>query len=198
MAIEGGIVTLRRMLSALSVVLVTTGAIQGARGGWIHAKAGLAQILMQRSWRKTLAGDGDHKPWPWADTCPIARLTLARGSDHIVLAGASGRNLAFGPAHLDGSAEPGKPGTCVIAGHRDTHFAELDHLAAGQTVVLEDRSGREHGYRVVAAAVVNERDTWAMTQFEAPTLVLITCWPLDGVAGGGSQRYVVWAEMAGE
>ena len=198
MAITGGIVTPRRILSALSVVLMTTGAIQGVRGGWIHAKAGLAQVLLQRSWQKTLACGGDNKPWPWADTWPVARLTLPSGRDHIVLAGASGRNLAFGPAHLDGSAQPGKPGTCVIAGHRDTQFSELDHLARGQTLVLEDRSRQLHSYRVVAAAVVDESETWVMTEFEAPTLVLITCWPLDGVAAAGSQRYVVWAEAAGE
>jgi len=27
-----------------------------------------------------------------------------------------------------------------------------------------------------------------------PTLILITCWPLDSSTAGGSLRYVVWAE----
>jgi sortase A len=179
----------------LSVLLLMTGAVQGLRGGWIHAKAGLAQILMQMSWEKTQMTGGEHRPWPWADTWPVARISLPEMDDHIVLAGASGRNLAFAPAHLDGSADPGKLGTCVIAGHRDTHFSNLDHLATGQTVVIEDRSGRNHSYRVVAAAVVDETDTWVMTESDVPTLVLITCWPLDGLSGG-SERYVVWAEAA--
>lgn len=184
---------LHRALSALSVLLLMAGTAQGLRGGWFHAKAGLAQILMQSSWEKTQMTGGEHRPWPWADTWPVARLSLPERHDNVVLAGASGRNLAFAPAHLDGSAEPGESGTCVIAGHRDTHFADLDGLATGQTVVLEDREGSRHSYRVVATAVVDETDTWVMTESDVPTLVLITCWPLDGLAEG-SQRYVVWAE----
>ena len=36
----------QRFLSVLSAVLLTTGTVQGIRGGWIHAKAGLAQVLL--------------------------------------------------------------------------------------------------------------------------------------------------------
>ena len=42
--------TLHRVLSMLSVLLLATGAVQGLRGGWIHAKAHLAQVLLHRSW----------------------------------------------------------------------------------------------------------------------------------------------------
>ena len=107
--------------------------------------------------------------------------------------GATGRNLAFAPGHLDGSSEPGGGGTCVIAGHRDTHFADLDSLEKEQTVVLEDAGGRSRSYRVVTMAVVEERDTWVITDNDGPTLVLVTCWPLDSPTAGGTQRYVVWA-----
>jgi sortase A len=82
----------------------------------------------------------------------------------------------------------------VIAGHRDTHFSDLDNLEKGQTVVVEDAEGGNRSYRVVTTAVVDERDTWVITDNEGPTLVLVTCWPLDSPRSGGSQRYVVWAE----
>lgn len=184
----------QRVLSGLSALLLATGILQGVRGGWIHVKAGLAQVLLHRSWERTQASGVEEKPWPWADTWPVARLTLPGSGEHIVLAGATGRNLAFAPGHLDGSSEPGGDGTCVIAGHRDTHFSDLDRLAKGQIVGLEDESGRSHGYRVVTTAVVEERDTWVVTDNDGPTLVLVTCWPLDSPLSGGSQRYVVWAE----
>ena len=184
----------QRVLSGLSALLLATGVVQGIRGGWIHAKAGLAQVLLHRSWERTRAGGVEEKPWPWADTWPVARLTLSAGGGHIVLAGATGRNLAFAPGHLDGSSEPGGSGTCVIAGHRDTHFAGLDSLEKGQKVVLEDADGLIRSYRVMTKAVVDERDTWVINDNDGPTLVLITCWPLDGVDSGGTQRYVVWAE----
>ena len=183
-----------RLLSVLSALLLATGVLQGIRGGWIHAKAHLAQVLLDRSWQRTLEGGVEEKPWPWADSWPVARLILPDGTEHVVLAGASGRNLAFAPGHLDGSAAPGDDGSCVIAGHRDTHFARLDGLEEGQAVALEDAEGKRSTYRVAGAAVVDEGDTWVLTANDGPTLVLITCWPLDSPMPGGPLRYVVWAE----
>jgi sortase A len=190
-------VIVHRVLSVLSALLLATGVVHGLRGGWIHAKAHLAQVLLERSWERTLAGAVEEKPWPWADSWPVARLELPGGTEHIVLAGASGRNLAFAPGHLDGSAAPGGGGTCVIAGHRDTHFAKLDRLEKGQRVTVQDAEGRRSAYRVAASAVVDERDSWVVTANDGPTLVLITCWPLDSPVAGGRLRYVVWAEGEG-
>ena len=33
-----------------------------------------------------------------------------------------------------------------------------------------------------------------ISENDGPTLVLVTCWPLDSPTAGGSQRFVVWAE----
>jgi sortase A len=186
-------VILRRIFSLLSAVLLAAGLLQGVRGGWILAKAHLAQILLQRAWDQTGGGELEAKPWPWADSWPVARLILPDGSGFVVLAGASGRNLAFAPGHLDGTAEPGSEGTCVIAGHRDTHFAHLDLLEKGQKLTVEDVNGRNHVYRIAHARIVDERETWVIADDEVPTLVLITCWPLDSPTSGGRLRYVVWA-----
>jgi len=184
-----------RVLSAVSVLLVLTGAFQAARGGWIYAKAELAQILLQRAWDRTLEGEKQVRPWPWADTWPVARLVLpnhARG--FIVLAGANGRNLAFAPGHLDGTAPAGGGGTCVFAGHRDTHFAAIEDLQPGDHLLLEGADGTGHAYRVAETAVVHETDIWALADSIDPTLVLVTCWPFDSLVAGGEMRYVVWAE----
>jgi sortase A len=184
---------LRRHASALAVLLLAVGGVQGGRGAWIYAKAELAQVLLRRSWSETMAGRERVRPWPWADAWPVARIILP-DSDHIVLGGASGRNLAFAPGHLDGSAVPGGSGTCVIAGHRDTHFAALGDLVAGDTVQLEDASGSVSTYLVTASAVVDQGQTEVLANSSEPTLVLITCWPFDAVTPGGPLRYVVWAE----
>ena len=183
----------RRVASALSVLLLAFGGVQGGRGAWIYAKAELAQVLLSQSWAETKAGRERVRPWPWADAWPVARIIFPDG-DHIVLAGASGRNLAFAPGHLDGTAKPGDAGTCVVAGHRDTHFAALEDLVVGDRVELEDASGAVSSYRVVASAVVDESRTEVLDSSTVPTLVLITCWPFDAVAPGGPLRYVVWAE----
>jgi sortase A len=183
----------RRVASALSVLLLVAGLVQGGRGAWIYAKAEFAQILLRRSWADTRAGRERVRPWPWADAWPVARIILPDG-DHIVLGGASGRNLAFAPGHLDGTALPGGGGTCVIAGHRDTHFAILEDLVEGDRVQLEDASGIVSSYRVAASAVVDESETDVLAETTGPSLVLITCWPFHSVNPGGPLRYVVWAE----
>ena len=41
---------------------------------WIPLKGGLVQVLLQRSWEQGLDGAIDARPWPWADTHPVARI----------------------------------------------------------------------------------------------------------------------------
>ena len=79
-------------------LLVALGVALLAAGFWLPAKAELAQHLLNRAWNRTTEGDAAAKPWPWADTHPVARLALpGSGEPLTVLAGASGRNLAFAP-----------------------------------------------------------------------------------------------------
>ena len=68
----------------------------------IKAKAWLAPILIQQAWEQTLLSGGEAvKPWPWADTWPVARLWVpALGVERLVLAGDSGNALAFGPGRV--------------------------------------------------------------------------------------------------
>ena len=99
--------TLKNATRTLLAIALLAGLTAGGEGLWIYAKAKLAQLLLEISWRSALAGE-QLRPWPWADTRAIARLTIERGgATIIVLAGASGRTMAFGPGHLDGTAMPG-------------------------------------------------------------------------------------------
>ena len=95
--------------------LLALGFWQLGQGAYIPAKAWLAQELMQRAWLRVTAGEDRAAPWPWADTWPVARLKALGGDiDLVVLAGGSGRTLAFGPGHLSASAMPGQVGNAVI------------------------------------------------------------------------------------
>lgn len=141
-------------LRVLAVALAAVGVWQVGHGAWIYAKALLAQQLLQRAWVRTLAGDSHVKPWPWADTWPVARLRVpAHGVDLIVLDGVSGRTLAFAPGLASGSARPGAPGTAIISGHRDTHFRFLEHLEPGDEIIV-DTPGREPARFYVHEATV--------------------------------------------
>ena len=138
--------------------LLGLGFWQLGHGAYIPAKAWVAQELMLRAWSRAADGQVDPAPWPWADTWPVARM-LAKGGDIdlIILAGGSGRTLAFGPGHLSASSLPGQRGNSVIAGHRDTHFSFLQDMAIGESVQVETSDGLAHEYMVVDLEVVDSR-----------------------------------------
>ena len=174
-------------------LLLVLGLALVANGTWIHAKAALAQVLLDRAWLRTVDGAATARAWPWADSWPVARLQIA-DSAQIVLAGVSGEALAFGPGLIDGSVAPGSPGTTAIAGHRDTHFRALRHIGIGDTVRLQDASGQLHRYRITATEIVHEDEARIRLDGDRHRLLLVTCWPFDAVDPNGPLRYLVLAE----
>jgi sortase A len=179
---------------ALAAVLLLLGAWQAAEAVRIPAKAWLAQRLLERAWSATAAGGTPVQPWPWADTWPVARLRVPSAEvDLIVLDGASGPTLAFGPALAAGGARFGQRGASVVAGHRDTHFRFLRALRAGDAIEVEDAHGVTERFVVTSAEVADSRASSLRTDAVERALVLVTCWPFDAVAPGGPLRYVVTA-----
>ncbi len=161
---------------------------------WILAKAQLAQLLLARAWEQRVLGTPRPKPWPWADTWPVALLRAPRlGEEQIVLAGASGRNMAFGPTHIGSSATLGGESNAVLSGHRDTHFAFLEHLRAGDELVIDTPDTKRYRYRVETTYVVDENDLWVLDATDEKVLTLVTCFPFDAIVPGGPERYVVRA-----
>ncbi len=191
--------TRRTLLIGAAALLAGVGLWQLGQGAWIYVKARLAQRLLQRAWARTLRGEPEARPWPWADTWPVARLQVpAHGVDLIVLAGVSGRTLAFGPGHAPGSAVPGAPGTAIVAGHRDTHFRFLERLKQGDEIIVEVPGLRRSRLRVQETSVVDSRTAVIRTEDRSAGLVLVTCYPFDAVRPGGALRYVVTASASGE
>ncbi len=175
--------------------LLCFGFWQLGQGAYIPAKAWLAQELMQRAWRKISITDLPQAPWPWADTVPVAKLSAKGGGiELIVLAGSSGRTLAFGPGHMSASALPGDTGNSVIAGHRDTHFQFLQHVAMGESLLIERPEGQTYLFRVTGIDVVDSRRGSLILDTDRSTLSLVTCYPFDAEDPGGPLRYVVTAE----
>ena len=181
---------------------LTAAGLLAALGLWqlggavtIHAKAALAQVLLERSWDESLDGKAETRPWPWADTYPVARIAVPKlGIEEIVLAGANGRNLAFGPTHLAGTALPGAAGHSILTGHRDTHFTFLRDLHPGQEVRVQRPDGGWRSYRVLGTAVIDARNLRLADGDGRPSLTLVTCYPFDAVEPGGPLRYLVYAE----
>lgn len=192
---------LRRRASDLFAALLILLAVQQlAVAAMIKAKAELAPVLIERAWARSQAEAGSPvKPWPWADTWPVARLQLpAHGVDQLIMAGDSGNVLAFGPGHTLASAPLGSNGVAVVGGHRDTHFAFAQHVEHGAQVRLELASGEQRMYEVAATGVVDSSNQPLVPSESATGLLLVTCYPFDTISVGGPLRYLIEAQPRDE
>lgn len=177
-------------------ILVLPGSLLLARSAWVAAKGAVGEALIRRALAATLEDGAPRRPWRWADIHPVARLTVPRlGVVRPVLSNATGPALAFGIGHVDGTAEPGRPGTCVLAGHRDSWGAFLADLRSSDEIAIEAPWGRA-AYRVGAASVVRFDDGRVSAFGGDDRLVLVTCWPFRGLLHS-PWRYVVVAERVG-
>ena len=185
-------------LSALKTLVVITLLLFA---GWqlygafyIKAKAQLAQVLLERAWQTT--DTNKIKPWPWADTYPVAKLSVpTQNIQQIVLAGATGRTLAFGPALHMASYDFQAAGATVLAGHRDTHFSFLQHSSIGDIIEIETSSGEHLTYRIITTEITNVNHSHLRLEDQRSLLVLVTCYPFNTLAATGDLRYIVTAEL---
>jgi len=175
------------------------GIYQFSGGFYILAKAELAQYLIAHAWHKNLRSEQHHKPWPWADTHPVAELII-KDKSWYVLAGASGRNLAFAPSHVSSTPQPGEIGNSVIVGHRDTQFNSLKTLKKGDIIEVKTKYKRQqfkvtmlrialHSQLQYLQSTVND-DTFEVDETH---LTLITCYPFDSLTPNPTHRYIVRA-----
>ena len=179
-------------------LILMLGTYQFSGGLYIFAKAELAQYLIAHAWHRNLESAQHHKPWPWADTHPVAELII-NDENWYVLAGASGRNLAFAPTHVSSTPEPGEKGNSVIVGHRDTQFNSLKRLQKGDLIEVKTKHKRQQ-FKVTMLRIAdysqleylhnNNNNTFDVDQ---SSLTLITCYPFDSVLPNPIHRYIVRA-----
>ncbi|BDI60361.1 sortase domain-bontaining protein [Qipengyuania nanhaisediminis] len=179
------------LFRALFALALLAGMGLVAKGLYIPVKAGIAQILLDRAFERSVAAGEPVKPWRWADTAPLARIGVERlGVSEVVLSGGSGEAMAFGPtAILDDPARR----IAVLAAHRDTHFAFVRDLASGDVITFDRIDGTSTRFRVTRLETVR----W--DEFSVPAgdggglLALATCYPF-GSHRPGPLRRIAWAE----
>lgn len=181
---------------SLSLML---GIYQFSGGFYIFAKAELAQYLIADAWHKGLQSDEQYKPWPWADTHPVAELII-KDKSWYVLAGASGRNLAFAPTHVSSTPEPGEKGNSVIVGHRDTQFNSLKRLQKGDLIEVKTKHRRQQFKVTMLRIALDSQLEYVQNNIGNDTfddgqsiLTLVTCYPFDSMLPNPTHRYVVRA-----
>lgn len=191
-----------RVLTTVIIVLLFSASLwQLTAASWIQGKAIIAQHLLNSSWEKTLAESNQaapdqpipHRPWPWADTWPVAKLiALQYDIEQIILAGDSGSSLAFGPGHSHSSSTPNTPGVTLISGHRDTHFKFLKDLKINDTIYLQTAE-KTMVYQIYDLKIVDSNTFTLPPDGDKNMLVLVTCYPFNDFSSGSSLRYLVYA-----
>lgn len=180
-----------------AALLSLLGAALVASSLYMPAKAALAQYLLERAWARVERGEANAKPWPWADMSPLAEIEVPRLKERaIVLEGASGQAMAFGPGHMPNTPAIGARGTAIVAAHRDTQFAMLREVKIGDLVTATTRDGKRTTFRVSAVAVVKADASGIDPAYggrSGARLALVTCWPFEGVLHS-PWRYVVTAD----
>ena len=178
-----------------SVLLALIGMFLLGQGAWIHAKALLAQVLLERAFTETIATGHPTKPWSWADTWPVARIDVKRlNASVIVLAGSSGQALAFGPGHVELTPDAGERGVAVYSAHRDTHFRFLKDVAPGDEIDITRSDGKTFRYRADSSSIVRFDASGIDPLTDGHELVLSTCWPFDALTPG-PDRYLLHATL---
>jgi sortase A len=186
---------MRRLLNIVSILSITAGAIMLGKASWITMKAEVAQVLLDRAFTQSVATGQPVKAWNWADTWPVAELRIPTlNARAIVLNGASGEALAFGPAWLTETAKPGEKGTSVISAHRDTHFEFLQHAKIGDAIAITRADGLTFTYRITKTRIADATNSGITRHTPGHNLVLTTCWPFNALTQG-KERYIVEAVM---
>jgi sortase A len=166
---------------------------QFSQGNVVYAQAWLAQGLLHAAWVRTQASGRQVKPWPWANTWPLARLLIPRlNVEQIILARASQGMSAFALGHLDSSVSPGELGNSVLSVHQDTYFGFLQALRPGDILVLESLHSGRWRYQVSAIYITDKTNTLLLEPSLNRRLTFVSCYPCEHEQD--NLRYVVVAE----
>lgn len=126
----------------------------------------------------------------------IGRLQIPRlDLDVDLRSGVTLTTLDKGPGHWPGTAEPGRRGNMVIAGHRVTHskpFRHLELMEPGDEVIITMTDGSVVRYVTTGSEVVDDEALWIADQRDGYTGTLFACHP----PGSARQRYVVHLALA--
>ncbi len=188
----------RRLIVTLSVISLTAGVAVSAYAGYqIQAtKAEISKTYIEAaelSWIKEAN----------AELAIKARVTTGTflGTINIptikktfnIFEGTEAKQLDKGVGHYVKSVMPGLSDNSVLAGHRDTVFAELGKVKIGELIKIRVREGN-FTYKVSAIRIVDKNDRTVIVPTPEATLTLSTCFPFRFI-GNAPQRYIVSAKL---
>ncbi len=187
------------MKNILKISTLIIGSLLCLHASWLPMKGWLAERLIAYSWHQSISFQHKVKPWPWADTYPIAKISFERlNKQMVVLNGGDPTTLAFSAGAVAPFNQASGTQPFVVAGHRDSHFSFLNEVLMNDIISLADKHGQNQLYQVEAIDIVDastgELSIWA----EDSPLILITCYPFNALGSDSqtqkNERYIITAK----
>jgi len=111
----------------------------------------------------------------------------------IMLQGTGDNELKKGVGHFFQSVLPGEKDNCVISGHRETAFRQLNKLKVGNPLIVQTFAGT-FTYKVSGTRIVHKDDKTVIVPTKNAVLTLTTCYPFNFI-GNAPDRYIVSAVL---
>jgi len=108
-----------------------------------------------------------------------------------IIQGTGVEELKEGVGHFIQSVLPGQEDNCVLSGHRETVFRQMDNLKIGDQLIVQTSAGT-FTYEVNGTRIVHEDDKTVIVPTDHAVLTLTTCYPFD-TPGYYPDRYIVSA-----
>ena len=113
------------------------------------------------------------------------KLTMVQGTGE--------KELTEGVGHFTQSILPGEKDNCVISGHRETTFRQLNKLKIGNPLIVQTSAGT-FTYEVSGTRIVHKDDKTVIVPTKNAVLTLTTCYPFNFI-GNAPDRYIVSAVL---
>ena len=189
------------MKKIINISLLIIGSSLCLHASWLPIKGWLSEQLISYSWHQATLSQQKIKPWPWADTYPIAKISFERlNKKVVVLNGGDPTTLAFSAGAIAPFNQASGTQPFVVAGHRDSHFSFLNEVLMNDIISLADKYGQNQLYQVEAIDIVDASTGKLPMLAEDSPLVLITCYPFEALGSGSgsgtdkNERYVITAK----
>jgi sortase A len=177
-----------------SLVIALSSVWQFTNNSLISLQNVVTQGLLHTAWVRTQSSGHQVQPWPWAETVPIARLSIPRlNAKHVVLAYTDQKLPPIAITHANSSIPPGELGNSILNISPEGYRSFLRRLKPGDILLLESVHSGLWRYRVSTIYVVEKSNTVLIEPSLNRRLTLVSCYRCDQQQKNRF-RYVVVAE----
>ncbi|MEA2684507.1 MAG: sortase [Chloroflexota bacterium] len=166
--------------------MLITGLVIGGRLALQVTRQQNTDSAQDKAWQQFVVAAQGQAPSPGPSAAAAAlpgsvylKLTVPKLSnkDGVAVDGDWGSLTTASMVHYKDSPAPGAKGNVLVAFHRETHWMDINQLAAGDQVQIQTTDLKVHVYQIDLVRTVHPTDVSLLRPTEGNDLTLITCDP---------------------